>query len=114
MGRQGGDFDELVGNAAFERDTNDRAGAGKILDLAGSVDHNFLTDGDSAGRLGAESAGISAENGDVGFLLAAFGDDAKGVCADTIVTASVSEYVALKNVDQTDVAIVSLEELILG
>ena len=41
-------------------------------------------------------------------------NNAKGVCADTIVTASVSEYVALKNVDQTDVAIVSLEELILG
>ena len=32
----------------------------------------------------------------------------------TIVTASVSEYVALKNVDQKDVEILSIEDLILG
>ena len=31
-----------------------------------------------------------------------------------IVTASVSEYVALKNVDQKDVEILSIEDLILG
>lgn len=41
-------------------------------------------------------------------------NNAKCVGADTIVTASVSENVALKAVAQTDVAIVSLEELILG
>lgn len=40
--------------------------------------------------------------------------NAKGVCADTIVTASVSEYASLKAVPQTDVKIVALEELILG
>ena len=40
--------------------------------------------------------------------------NAKGVKADTIVTASVSEYAALKSVDQNEVAIISLEELILG
>ncbi len=39
--------------------------------------------------------------------------NAKGVKADTIVTASVSEYVPLKAVAQTDVEIISLEELIL-
>lgn len=41
-------------------------------------------------------------------------DNARGVGADTIVTASVSEYAALKEVEQTDVKIKSLEELILG
>lgn len=41
-------------------------------------------------------------------------NNAKGVCADTIVTASVSEYAALKNAGDQGVAIVSLEELILG
>ena len=41
-------------------------------------------------------------------------NNAKGVKADTIVTASVSEYASLKAVDQSDVKIVSLEELILG
>ena len=40
--------------------------------------------------------------------------NAKGVGADTIVTASVSEYASLKAVEQSDVKIVSLEELILG
>ena len=40
--------------------------------------------------------------------------NAKGVGADTIVTASVSEYASLKAVEQNDVKIVSLEELILG
>ena len=40
--------------------------------------------------------------------------NAKGVGADTIVTASVSEYAALKAVDQKDVKIISIEELILG
>ena len=40
--------------------------------------------------------------------------NAKGVGADTMVTASVSEYAALKAVDQSDVKILSLEELILG
>ena len=40
-------------------------------------------------------------------------DNAKGVKADTIVTASVSEYVSLKSV-ATDVNIISIEELILG
>ena len=40
--------------------------------------------------------------------------NAKGVGADTIVTASVSEYAALKAVEQSDVKILSLEELILG
>ena len=41
-------------------------------------------------------------------------NNAKGVCADTIITASVSEYAALKSVAQTEVKILSLEELILG
>jgi Fe-S oxidoreductase len=40
--------------------------------------------------------------------------NAKGVGADTIVTASVSEYASLKAVAQNDVKIVSIEELILG
>lgn len=40
--------------------------------------------------------------------------NAKGVGADTIVTASVSEYAALRAVDQEEVKIVSIEELILG
>lgn len=40
--------------------------------------------------------------------------NAKGVGADTIVTASVSEYASLKAVDQDEVKIVSIEELILG
>ena len=40
--------------------------------------------------------------------------NAKGVGADTIVTASVSEYAALKAVAQDDVTIISIEELILG
>ena len=40
--------------------------------------------------------------------------NAKSIKADTIVTASVSEYAALKAVAQDDVKIVSLEELILG
>ncbi len=39
--------------------------------------------------------------------------NAKGVGAKTIVTASVSEYAALKAVDQNEVAILSLEELVL-
>ena len=41
-------------------------------------------------------------------------NNAKGVDADTIVTASVSEYAALKAVKQSDVKILSIEELILG
>jgi len=41
-------------------------------------------------------------------------NNAKGVKADTIVTASVSEYASLKAVEQDDVKIVALEELILG
>jgi len=41
-------------------------------------------------------------------------NNAKGVKADTIVTASVSEYASLKAVTQDDVRIISLEELILG
>ena len=41
-------------------------------------------------------------------------NNAKGVKADTIVTASVSEYASLKAVEQEDVRIVALEELILG
>lgn len=40
--------------------------------------------------------------------------NAKGVGADTIVTASVSEYASLKAVQQEDVKILSLEELILA
>ncbi len=40
--------------------------------------------------------------------------NAKGVGADTIVTASVSEYASLKAVEQNDVKIISIEELILG
>ncbi len=40
--------------------------------------------------------------------------NAKGVKADTIVTASVSEYAALKAVAQDEVKIISVEELILG
>lgn len=40
--------------------------------------------------------------------------NAKGVGADTIVTASVSEYASLKAVEQEDVKIMSIEELILG
>lgn len=40
--------------------------------------------------------------------------NAKGVGADTIVTASVSEYAALKAVAQDAVKIVSIEELVLG
>ncbi len=39
--------------------------------------------------------------------------NAKGVGADTIITASVSEYASLKAVPQTEVKIISLEELIL-
>ena len=39
---------------------------------------------------------------------------AKGVKADIIVTASVSEYASLKEVAQDDVKIIALEELILG
>ena len=41
-------------------------------------------------------------------------NNAKGVQADTIVTASVSEYASLKAVAQNEVKILSLEELILG
>lgn len=41
-------------------------------------------------------------------------NNAKGVGADTIVTASVSEYGSLKAVEQNEVKILSLEELILG
>ncbi len=41
-------------------------------------------------------------------------NNAKGVQADTIVTASVSEYASLKAVVQDEVKIVSLEELALG
>ena len=40
--------------------------------------------------------------------------NAKGVGADTIVTASVSEYASLKAVEQSDVEIISMEELILA
>lgn len=40
--------------------------------------------------------------------------NAKSVGAKTMVTASVSEYAALKSVEQTDVEILSLEDLILG
>lgn len=40
-------------------------------------------------------------------------NNARGVNADTIVTASVSEYVALKAVEK-DVKVISIEELILG
>ena len=40
--------------------------------------------------------------------------NARNVRVNTIVTASVSEYVSLKDVEQNDVKIVSLEELILG
>ena len=40
--------------------------------------------------------------------------NATGVGADTIVTASVSEYASLKAVEQSDVKIISIEELILG
>ena len=40
--------------------------------------------------------------------------NAKSIGAKTIVTSSVSEYAALKSVDQTDVEIISLEDLILG
>ena len=40
--------------------------------------------------------------------------NAKGVKADTIVTASVSEYASLKAVEQDEVKIVSIEEFILG
>lgn len=40
--------------------------------------------------------------------------NAKGVEADTIVTASVSEYASLKAVEQSAVKILSIEELILG
>ena len=40
--------------------------------------------------------------------------NAKGVGADTIVTAGVSEYASLKAVEQSDVTIISMEELILG
>ena len=41
-------------------------------------------------------------------------NNAKGVGADTIVTASVSEYASLKAVEQAEVKIISLEELVLG
>ena len=41
-------------------------------------------------------------------------NNAKGVKADTIVTASVSEYASLKAVAQDDVKIITLEELMLG
>lgn len=40
--------------------------------------------------------------------------NAKGVGADTIVTASVSEYASLKAAEQNDVKIISIEELILA
>ncbi len=40
--------------------------------------------------------------------------NAKSVGANTIVTASVSEYTALKNVEQNEVTVLSLEDLILG
>ena len=76
-----GDLDELVGDAAFEGNTDDRAGRAEILDLAGAVDDDLLADGDGTGGLGADGAAVGAEHGDVGFLLAAFGDDAKGVRA---------------------------------
>lgn len=41
-------------------------------------------------------------------------NNAVSIGADTIVTASVSEYTALKSVEQTDVRILSIEDLILG
>ena len=41
-------------------------------------------------------------------------NNAKCVGADTIVTASVSEYASLKAVEQAEVKIISLEELVLG
>lgn len=41
-------------------------------------------------------------------------NNAKGVKAEVIVTASVSEYASLKAVEQDDVKIVALEELVLG
>lgn len=41
-------------------------------------------------------------------------NNAKGVKAEVIVTASVSEYSSLKAVEQDDVKIVALEELVLG
>lgn len=74
------DFDELVGNAAFERDADDGAGRGG-LDLAGAVDDDLRADGHGAGSLRADGAAVGAENHDVGFGFAAFGDDAKGVRA---------------------------------
>lgn len=40
--------------------------------------------------------------------------NAKSIGADTMVTSSVSEYAALKNVEQSDVEITSIEDLILG
>ena len=40
--------------------------------------------------------------------------NATSIGAKTIVTASVAEYVSLKNVEQTDVEILSIEDLILG
>ena len=40
--------------------------------------------------------------------------NARSIGVKTMVTASVSEYTALKNVEQTDVEILSLEDLILG
>ncbi len=40
--------------------------------------------------------------------------NAKSIKANTIVTASASEYAALKSVDQNDVEIISIEDLILG
>lgn len=40
--------------------------------------------------------------------------NAKSIGADTMVTASVSEYAALKSVNQSDVEILSIEDLILG
>lgn len=40
--------------------------------------------------------------------------NAKSVGADTVVTASVSEYAALKSVEQSEIRILSIEDLILG
>ena len=40
--------------------------------------------------------------------------NAKSIGAKIIVTSSVSEYASLKNVEQNDVEIISLEDLILG
>ena len=40
--------------------------------------------------------------------------NARSVKADTLVTASVSEYKSLRAVEQDDVKILSLEEMILG